>query len=224
MQVDVKAMFNRQIEPWVIFLVMSVLAHAAVLVTWGGRMGVQDAALENTQISHVLNIHLMKQQSMEQPRAEVLPEPLPMPVPEEKILEEIKPAEKPVQEPVAEPEQAMHQAEQMMDPQVQGEQLLNNHQLVIEQKQQYMQKLMAHIDAHKFYPSAARRRGIEGEVQVSFNLTTDKTPVNIEMNGGISILQRAARQALQDASPFPEPPTDVFFNSPIVISMVYALE
>ena len=122
MQVDVKAMFNRQIEPWVILLVMSVLAHAAVLVTWGGRMGVQDAALENTQISHVLNIHLMKQQSMEQPRAEVLPEPLPMPVPEEKILEEIKPAEKPVQEPVAEPEQAMHQAEQMMDPQVQGEQ------------------------------------------------------------------------------------------------------
>ena len=219
-----RAMFNRQVEPWVIFLVMSVLGHAAVLVTWGGRMGVQDASLENTEVSHILNIQLLKQQPMEKLRADVLPEPKPMPVVEEKHLEEIKPAEKPIEESVAEPEPATHKAEQMIEPQVQGEQLQNDHQLVIKQKQQYMQKIMAHIDAHKFYPSAARRRGIEGEVQVSFNLTTDKIPVNIEVNGSISILQRAAMQALQDASPFPEPPADVFFNSPIVISMVYALQ
>ena len=215
---------KQQAEPWVIFLVMSVLAHVAVLVTWGGRMGVQDASIENTAVSHVLNIQLMKQQPMEKTSADVLPEPKPMPVVEEKRLEEIKPAEKPIEEPVAEPEQATNKAEQMIEPQVQGEQLQNDHQLMIKQKQQYMQKLMAHIDAHKFYPSAARRRGIEGEVQVSFNLTTDKIPVNIEVNGGISILQRAAMQALRDASPFPEPPAGVFFNSPIVISMVYALE
>ena len=215
---------KQQAEPWVIFLVMSVLAHVAVLVTWGGRMGVQEASLENTEVSHILNIQLLKQHPMEKLRADLLPEPKPMPVVEEKRLKEIKPAEKPVEDSVAEPEPAPHKAEQMIEPQVQGEQLKNNHQLVIKQKQQYMQKLMAHIDAHKFYPSAARRRGIEGEVQVSFNLTTDKIPLNIEVSGSISILQRAAMQALQDASPFPEPPAGIFFNSPIVISMVYALQ
>ena len=219
-----RAMFNRRVEPWAIFLIMSVLVHATILVTWGGRMGVHDASLEDVAASHVLNIQLMKQQPMEKPSADVLPEPKPMPVVEEKRLEEIKPAEKSIAEPVAEPEQPVHKVEQMIEPQVQGEQLQNDHQLVIKQKQQYMQKLMAHIDAHKFYPSAARRRGIEGEVQVSFSLTMDRIPVNVEANGSISLLQRAAMQALQDASPFPEPPADVFFNSPIVISMVYALE
>ena len=155
-----RAMFNRQVEPWAIFLVMSVLGHAAVLVTWGGRMGVQDASLENTEVSHILNIQLMKQQPMEKLRADLLPEPKPMPVVEEKRLKEIKPAEKSVEDSVAEPEPAPHKAEQMIEPQVQGEQLKNDHQLVIKQKQQYMQKLMVHIDAHKFYPAAARRRGI----------------------------------------------------------------
>ncbi|MCW8910779.1 MAG: TonB family protein [Gammaproteobacteria bacterium] len=215
---------KQQAEPWVIFLLLSVVAHAAVLITWAGRMGVQDAPLEDVMASHALNIQLLKQQVMEQLPVEVPPEPKPMTAPEKKIIEEIKPAEKPVKDTVVEPEKVVEQVQQVMEPQVQGEQLQHDNQLQIKQKQQYVQALMKHIDAHKFYPSAARRRGIQGEVQVSFCLTADKLAINIEANGSISVLQRAAIQAVQDASPFPEPPAEVFYNSPIVISMVYALE
>ena len=217
-------MFKRQIEPWVVFMLLSVMAHAAMLVTWGGRLGVSEASLDESVISHSLNVQLVKQPLMEKPENEIPPEPKPMPVPEKKIIEEIKPAEKPVKDTVVEPENVVEQVQQVIEPQVQGEQLQHDNQLQIKQKQQYIQALMKHIDAHKFYPSAARRRGIEGEVQVSFCLTADKLAVNIEANGSISLLERAAIQAVEDASPFPEPPADVFYNSPIVISMVYALQ
>ncbi|MDH5472801.1 MAG: TonB family protein [Gammaproteobacteria bacterium] len=217
-------MFKYHIEPWKIFLLMSVLAHAAVLVTWGGRLGVQDASLDNIAVRDVINIQLVQQQPVKKPKAEVLPEPAPMPVREEKIVEQLKAVEKPVEENITEPEQTQHEVAQIIEPQRQGDQIQNDHQLKIKQKEQYIQLIMKHIDAHKFYPSAARRRGIEGEVRVSFCLTTDKIPMNIQANGSISVLERAAMQAVQDASPYPEPPADTFFNSPIVISMVYALE
>lgn len=206
-----------------IFMLLSVLSHAAVMLSWGGRLGVQEAVLENTTASHILNIELV-QQSPVKP-VEIPPEPEPMPVPEKKVIEEIKPVEKPVEQVMEEPQKKEEPVvEQVKQPQVQGEQLQFDHQLQIKQKEQYLQALMKHIDAHKFYPAAARRRGVEGEVRVSFELTADKTACNIEADGSVSVLERAAMQAVRDASPFPEPPADVFFSSPIVISMVYALD
>lgn len=214
---------HRRIEPWMIFMAFSLLAHAAVMIGWGGRLGIHEAALENTQVSQILNVELVKPQPKKP--IEVPPEPEPMPEPEEKIIEEVKPVETPVEQPVEEPEKTVEQQpEQRVEPQAQGEQLQHDHQLQIEQKEKYLQLLMKHIDAHKFYPSAARRRGIEGEVKVSFELTADKAACNIEADGSVSVLERAAIQAVRDASPFPEPPADVLFSTPIVISMVYALE
>lgn len=200
-------MIRQRIDPLVIFILMSVVAHATVLVSWGGRLGVHEAALDNAPVSQILNIELVKQEPQPAKPIEVPPEPEPMPLPEEKIIEEVKPLEAPVEQPVEEPQKTVEQQpEQLMEPQVQGEQLQYDHQLQIKQKEQYLQLLMKHIDAHKFYPAAARRRGIEGEVQISFELTADKSACNIEADGSVSVLERAAIQAVRDASPFPEPP------------------
>ena len=206
-------------------MLFSVLLHAVVMINWGGRMGVHDAVLENTTASHILNIELVMQQpSLEKP-VESPPEPEPVPVPEEKIIEKVKSVETPVKQSVEEVQKIVEQQpEQLMEPQVQGEQLQVENQLQIRQKEQYLQTLMKHIDAHKFYPSAARRRGIEGEVTVSFEITADKIACNIEAHGSTSVLERAAIQAVHDASPFPEPPANILFSSPVVISMVYALK
>ena len=208
-----------------IFMAVSLLGHAAVMIGWGGRLGVHEAALQDSTVSHILNIELVQQQPIEKKQQEIPPEPEPMPVPEKKIIEEIKPVEKPVEQAVEEPVKKNEPvAEQLMEPQVQGDQLQDDQLLQIKKKEQYIQKLMKHIDAHKFYPAAARRRGIEGDVKVSFELTADKTACNIEAEGGIAVLERAAIQAVRDASPFPDPPADVFFENPIVISMIYALQ
>ena len=114
--------------------------------------------------------------------------------------------------------------ETSVEPQLIGDQIQDVDLVQLKQKELYIQQLMKHIDAHKFYPGSARRRGVEGEIHVSFELTMNNTPANIEVTGSVSVLQQAARQALEDASPLPEPPSGIQFNSPVKISMVYALK
>ncbi|MCW8935048.1 MAG: TonB family protein [Gammaproteobacteria bacterium] len=103
-----------------------------------------------------------------------------------------------------------------------------NHQLNIElekkkEKETYMQLLLAHIESYKFYPGAARRRAIEGKLDVSFLLSESGGHYQLEINGGKAVLQRAVRQALDDAQPFPKPPSSLLPNQPISFSMYYQL-
>jgi len=103
-----------------------------------------------------------------------------------------------------------------------------NHHLNIElkkkkEKEAYIQLLLAHIEAYKFYPGAARRRAIEGKLDVTFLLTETGGHYKLKINGGKTILQRAVRQALDDAQPFPKPPSSLLSNQPIAFSMYYQL-
>ncbi len=62
-----------------------------------------------------------------------------------------------------------------------------------------------HLEAHKFYPASARRRGIEGEVEISFALNgqgnTDK--IEILAGSGYALLDQAAMQTVERSQPFP---------------------
>ncbi len=92
------------------------------------------------------------------------------------------------------------------------------------QKQAYLQRLLAHIESYKFYPGAARRRSIEGRLDVAFFLDQDGEAYQLTINGGRAVLQRAVRQALNDAQPLPRPPASLKMNEQIAFSMVYELE
>ncbi|WJW75355.1 TonB family protein [Thiohalobacter sp. IOR34] len=70
----------------------------------------------------------------------------------------------------------------------------------------YLARLLAHIERHKFYPRAARRRALEGEVEVSFELLADGRVRDLQLTGGARLLRNAARQAVQEALPLPRPP------------------
>jgi len=65
--------------------------------------------------------------------------------------------------------------------------------------------LRRHLEAHKFYPASARRRGIEGDVKVGFDL--DKRGraggISILAGSGYAVLDRAALQTVVQAQPFP---------------------
>jgi len=65
--------------------------------------------------------------------------------------------------------------------------------------------LRRHLEAHKFYPASARRRGIEGDVKVGFDL--DKRgragEISILAGSGHAVLDRAALKTVVRAQPFP---------------------
>lgn len=72
-------------------------------------------------------------------------------------------------------------------------------------QEHYVSMIMATIQAHKIYPYSARRRHIEGHVQVSFFINAQGQVYDLQIKGASSVLRLATKQALDDAMPFPKP-------------------
>ncbi len=62
-----------------------------------------------------------------------------------------------------------------------------------------------HLETFKYYPASARRRGIEGDVDVAFNLTHGGMAgqVTVLKGSGYTVLDRAAIMTVARAQPFP---------------------
>ncbi len=85
-------------------------------------------------------------------------------------------------------------------------------------KQHYLSNLLSHIESFKYYPQSARRRGLNGEVNVSFELLGTGRITDLVISGGPLLLQRASKQAVQQAVPMPTPPAEV--PTPMQMSFV----
>ncbi len=61
------------------------------------------------------------------------------------------------------------------------------------------------LEQYKYYPTSARRRGIEGAVDVSFRLNADGRAEQVQLvsGSGYSILDDAALRTVRRAEPFP---------------------
>lgn len=68
----------------------------------------------------------------------------------------------------------------------------------------YMQGLKNRIELIWKYPETARRDGLQGELVMKFSIAKSGRVQNIEMikSSGYEMLDRAAKKALEDASPF----------------------
>ena len=95
--------------------------------------------------------------------------------------------------------------------------------LLKQQQQMYIQQLLAHIENHKYYPHAARRRGIEGSINISFMLLANGQVRQLQVTGGPNVLQHATREAMEQAQPLPLPPSGISLPRQIAIAMVYSL-
>lgn len=84
----------------------------------------------------------------------------------------------------------------------------------------YLGSLVAHIETYKFYPRAARQRGIQGVIQVSFRLQANGGITDIQIEDGHMLLRNATEQALQRAQPLPKPPPGM--ELPLLVS--YGME
>ncbi len=88
----------------------------------------------------------------------------------------------------------------------------------------YLARLLAHIERHKFYPRAARRRALEGEVEVTFEVLAEGRVRALEVRGGARLLRNAARQAVQAAQPLPRPPEATALPYRVRFRMRFALQ
>jgi protein TonB len=96
--------------------------------------------------------------------------------------------------------------------------------LIEQARQEYLRRLMAQIESHKHYPRAARRRGIQGDVEVSFTLKAAGKVEGIAAVGGHRLLNSAASDAVTAAQPFPVPPDSIKLPWPVRFTMRFTLQ
>ncbi len=146
--------------------------------------------------------------------------------PQAKPIKKIKP--KPVATKKIQPVEKIEKIEPVKQaaaqPQTQGQQVSVSSESILQQKrEQYIQKLLSHIESFKFYPLAARRRSIEGNVKITFNLQDSGSYQQLNLDGKRSVLVNATRIALEAAVPLPVPADDVKISRQIEFTMVYSL-
>lgn len=92
-------------------------------------------------------------------------------------------------------------------------------------KEQYLHNISSHLDKHKFYPRAARRRHLEGDVNISFDLLVNGSIADLKISSGHSALKRAAYESISSALPLPSRPTQLALLETIKInySMKFSL-
>ncbi len=222
---------------WGAAIVLSLLLHSMMFMQSGGKTG-----LENIDI---VKAPLITRLNFIQPKVElILEQPASVEKPSQKKVEsrpvkEIEPVKKqPVQneklrspEPVKMPEPVKSQEpviapvpqqavvvpqEQQFDSE--AEALLRN------KREQYLVQLLSHIESFKYYPRAARRRAIEGEIEIKFNLQNNGSYQQLLVRGQHKVLIQAASQALEASLPLPVPPIDIELSRQIAFTMVYSLK
>ncbi|MBG3090499.1 energy transducer TonB [Proteus terrae] len=87
----------------------------------------------------------------------------------------------------------------------------------------YISSLRREIERHKRYPSQARRMQHEGQVVVSFSLTSEGviSKVEIESTSGISSLDNAAIAAVKRVKPIGPKPENLL--NPLIVSLDFQL-
>lgn len=219
---------------FVIAAVISIAVHAATVV----YLGHYDAPSANQPQSavSVLLVSLAPPavpQPAPPPTPEARPEPEPPPSPEPPPKPKVK--REPLPEPVIKPRPASTEVAEIAEP-IEVQVMASAYteapidkpalaEVVLEnERESYLLQLLAHIDSHKFYPRSARRRGMEGEIQVVFYLLRDGSIRDLQITGGSKVLRKAAKQAVQQSLALPPPPKSMHLQEQIRFGMVYRLD
>ncbi len=218
---------------------LSLLIHLALFVDSGSQAGVEKPAVPtNTRISFrsvaapITPPQDAAQQEIKQPVEEVVEAPAPPPKPKprekkkraEKVrqLEPLKPAPQP--EPATPPVPSTETAQKPVLPAEAAAGSVDDPALLEQAKHEYLRRLMAHIDSHKNYPRVARRRGIEGEVAVSFRMLKGGEVSEVNIEEGHRVLRKAVEEAIVAAQPMPVPPSTLELPLELSFNVQFTLQ
>lgn len=235
-------MTRRETTAWAGALAISVGLHAALFLNSGAPLGNPQApARESYRATRVT----FTSESSSEAAAPVPARPEPQrkkPEPEDPVPKREKepvpePAAAPqaVAEPVPEPvkkstpvesapAEPAAEASTLPPPSAaRGANSPNRAQLTEREKEAYLARLLAHIERYKRYPRVARRRGLEGRVEVSFLLTRGGNVRDLRTDGAHALLGRAAQAAIRESLPLPVPPAGMELPLAINFGMVFSL-
>lgn len=91
-------------------------------------------------------------------------------------------------------------------------------------RDRYLAAVLANIESHKFYPLPARRRGLQGFVDVRFTLDARGMISNLDVTGSNSLFVEAARAAVRKALPLPAAPSIEGFPLDVSYQMIFKLQ
>jgi len=117
-----------------------------------------------------------------------------------KITRQVEPS--PVQTPPMDSPPTIQQAVPVRDFRAEQDQLNRL-------RKQYLAAIMSAIEAHKIYPYSARRRHLQGNIDISFMIDSSGQISDIRINGKFSTLKASSMDALQDSRPFPPLPKEM---------------
>ncbi len=206
---------------WYIAIALSITLHAMLLVRFGGVLAsnaAEDHLSDSTMISYLTFEPVATPlEKMEKATQQKQPK-------HDEVLNDAAAAEKKketpeqaTQQPKPEPKPAAIASKAAPDAQMQDG-------LIKKETDLYLSQLMAHIEKHKWYPKAARRRGIEGDVSVHFTVLPDGSVEALRVGDSAEVLTKAVRQAVEDASPMPKPPASLHCPLPCQFKMRFSLD
>jgi len=223
--------------------VLSVTVHAAAVV-YLGHYNTQSA--DQPQATASVMLISLAPAVQAAPQAESKPVPLatpetitepppPPPTPVQKTAPKPRLARKPPPKPVIEPLPTTSEPPEKTEPVEDQTALLAytetplnkpalDQVVLINERESYLTRMLAHIDSHKFYPRKARSRGMEGEVKIAFYLHKDGSISDLEVSGASRVLRTAAKQAVQRALSLPRPPESFHLQQQIRFGMAYRLD
>lgn len=218
---------------WGPAIVISLLLHGLIL--WQQDMLLYSADGEQTKQSGVtrLSFRTLPKPVPPAPVPQAAPEPKPVPVVEPPPEPAPKPKPKPKPKPL--PRAKKPAPKPPVQPQVVTQKVITppvteapppvlqsagELEAMAQARRNYLGELVAHIESYKYYPRAARRRGIQGVIQVSFRLLANGSITDLEIRSGHKLLRTATEQALQKAQPLPKPPAQI--STPLSVS--YGME
>jgi len=222
-------------------LLASLLLHGLLFWDTGSTAGNNAQQQAKRTVTHVSFRSAAAPQTAPQPQKEVAakppeaevteaPEPSPVPQPPKreqraKKARQLKPTTEPT--PQQEISPSVPTTEEAEKSPVAAETVAGTVQdpaLIEQAKQEYLRRLMAHIEAHKEYPRAARRRRIEGDVRVVFTLHRGGAVSGVNTEGGHHLLAEAARIAVERATPMPAPPETLSLPWEVAFTMRFTIQ
>lgn len=213
---------------WGIALALSGLVHGAVLF----EATVEQGRPDGTQTREAVRLSFRSVASPTVPASKAVETPVPVqekpkpPRPKRPTVARDEPAEPPPEEtpPEVKAEPSAVSAPVTSAEAADAVASVAQAASLAQARQHYEQRLMAHIESHKFYPPIARRRGVEGRVHVSFMVIEAGGVASLRCASGPALLESAACNAVSAALPLPAPPQGLSLPLPVSFGMEFSLK
>ncbi|WP_455756173.1 TonB family protein [Sulfurimonas sp.] len=178
-----------------------------------------------TQVASQKQKQKIKEEKKVKPKPKTKPKPKPKPIPQPVKEEPIsEPFEEPVKEKTTDENvEPVEEVAKVVDTTTETKSEINSAVIAVK-RDIFIADLIKRINSNKSYPNMARRRHIEGIVDVRFKILMDGNVNDIEITSGRKIFRRSAIQAIDKSFPI-DIDTSIFdFPKEFKIKIAYILK